>query len=96
MVREIGHAAYEKYDDFGKAMKYQDELCSSGYVHGVIEERFAQSGDILTDMKTMCADYRAGGYLQWQCYHGIGHGVMYYTSNDLPAPSKCATLPKTS
>ncbi|MGH3086250.1 MAG: cupredoxin domain-containing protein [Rubrobacteraceae bacterium] len=84
VVHEIGHAAYDKYGDFGEAMKYQDEVCNSGYVHGVIEERFAQSDNVLADMKTMCADYRSGGYLEWQCYHGIGHGVMYYTSNDLP------------
>ncbi len=84
IVHEIGHAAYDKYGDFGEAMKYQDEVCNSGYVHGVIEERFAQSDDVLADMKTLCADYRSGSYLQWQCYHGIGHGVMYYTSNDLP------------
>ncbi len=85
VAHEIGHTAYEKYGDFGEAMKFQDEVCNSGYVHGVIEERFAQSDDVLTDMKTMCADYgEAGGYLEWQCYHGIGHGVMYFTSNDLP------------
>lgn len=84
IVHEIGHAAYNKYGDFGEAMKFQDEVCNSGYVHGVIEERFAHSDDVLADMKTMCADYRPGSYLQWQCFHGIGHGVMYYTSNDLP------------
>jgi hypothetical protein len=22
--------------------------------------------------------------MSWQCYHGIGHGAMFYTSNDLP------------
>ena len=84
VVHEVGNAAYEKYGDFGKAMKYQDEVCNSGYVHGVIEERFARSDDVLADMKTMCDRYEPGGYLAWQCYHGIGHGVMYYTSNRLP------------
>ena len=84
VVHEIGNAAYEKYGDFGKAMTYQDEVCNSGYVHGVIEERFAQSDDVVADMKTMCDRYEPGGYLAWQCYHGIGHGVMYYTSNKLP------------
>ena len=84
VVHEVGNVAYEKYGDFGEAMKYQDEVCNSGYVHGVIEERFARSDDVLSDMKTMCERYEPGGYLAWQCYHGIGHGVMYYTSNRLP------------
>ena len=84
LVHDVGHAAYEKYHDFGEAMKYQDEVCNSGYLHGVIESRFSESDDVFADMKTMCARYPEGGYMSWQCYHGIGHGVMFYTSNDLP------------
>jgi hypothetical protein len=84
LVHDIGHAAYEKYHDFGEAMKYQDEVCNSGYLHGVIESRFSESDDVFADMKTMCDRYRTGSYMSWQCYHGIGHGLMFYTSNDLP------------
>ena len=84
LVHDIGHAAYEKYGDFGEAMKYQDEVCNSGYLHGIIESRFEESDDVFADMKTMCNPYPQGSYLSWQCYHGIGHGVMFYTANDLP------------
>ena len=84
LVHDIGHAAYEKYGDFGEAMKYQDEVCNSGYLHGIIESRFEESDDVFADMKTMCDPYPQGSYMSWQCYHGIGHGVMFYTANDLP------------
>lgn len=84
LVHDVGHAAYEKYGDFGEAMKYQDEVCNSGYLHGIIESRFEDSDDVFADMKTMCDPYPRGSYMSWQCYHGLGHGAMFYTANDLP------------
>ena len=84
LVHEIGRAAYEKYGDVGKALKYQDEGCEAGYFHGVIESRLSESDDVFADMKTMCDPYPRGGFVSWQCYHGLGHGVMFYTANDLP------------
>lgn len=39
-------------------MKYQDEVCNSGYLHGIIEARFSRSDDVFADMKTMCDPYR--------------------------------------
>jgi hypothetical protein len=84
LVHEVGREAHEKYGDFGEAMKYRDDLCNSGYLHGIIESKFSQSEDVFADMKAMCGRYEPGRYMSWQCYHGIGHGAMFYTSNDLP------------
>jgi plastocyanin len=84
LVHEIGHEAYNKYGDFSEAMKYQDEICNSGYLHGIIESRFSESDDPFAIMQTMCDEYPQSSFLSWQCYHGIGHGLMYYTANDLP------------
>lgn len=84
LVHDIGRESYRKYEDFGEAMKYQDEICNSGYLHGIIEARFSESEDVFADMETMCEEYPPRSTLSWQCYHGIGHGVMYYTANDLP------------
>lgn len=84
MVHEIGQKAYEKYADFGEAAKYQDEICNSGYLHGIIESHFSQSVNVFTAMQTVCDPYPLGKHISWECYHGVGHGVMYYTSNDLP------------
>ncbi|HLL40881.1 MAG TPA: cupredoxin domain-containing protein [Rubrobacteraceae bacterium] len=84
LVHDIGRESYRKYEDFGEAMKYQDEICNSGYLHGIIEARFSESEDVFADMETMCDEYPLRSTLSWQCYHGLGHGVMYYTANDLP------------
>src|SRR5258708_35960583 len=37
----IGNNAYLKYKDINKALTYYDEMCGSGYIHGIIEQRFA-------------------------------------------------------
>lgn len=83
-VHAIGHEAYNLYNDFGTAMEFQSELCNSGYIHGVIEEHFESSHNPLTEMQTLCDVYTPNSYLQWQCFHGVGHGVMFYSQNDLP------------
>ncbi|HEV7423700.1 MAG TPA: hypothetical protein VGO21_00765 [Candidatus Paceibacterota bacterium] len=89
MAHEIGHAGYKKYNDFAVAMSYQDATCSDGYLHGVIEERFAGVTDIYGEMKKVCLNYTA---LAGRCYHGVGHGIMFYTANDLPkALTICGT-----
>jgi hypothetical protein len=84
LVHEIGREAYREYGDVGEAMKYRDEVCNSGYLHGIIETKFSESKDVFSEMQTMCDDYRDGGFLSWQCNHGLGHGAMFYTANDLP------------
>jgi hypothetical protein len=84
MVHDIGHEAYEIYGSFGEAVKYQDEICNSGYIHGVIESHFLASVDVFSAMKAVCSPYPLEKYMSWECYHGVGHGLMYYTENDLP------------
>ncbi len=94
LTHEVGHAAFEKLQDVGKALEYMDEFCNSGYVHGIIEEYFEKTPDINTILETMCSAYKDGTFRAWQCYHGIGHGLMYYTSNDLPTSiNHCKKLP---
>ncbi|MBP9732177.1 MAG: hypothetical protein KBD29_01825 [Candidatus Magasanikbacteria bacterium] len=88
LVHAIGHAAYLKYD-FSEAMQYQDDLCGSGYIHGVVESSFKDVPDIFYALKNVCKKFN--GPLG-TCYHGVGHGLMYYTDNDLPqAISYCNT-----
>lgn len=84
LVHEIGHESYEKYGDFGQTMQYQDELCNSGYLHGIIESHFGRSQNIFSTMKSVCKNYNATTFIGWECFHGVGHGLMYFTENDLP------------
>jgi hypothetical protein len=84
LAHEIGHAAYRKYNDFNTALKYQDAVCSDGYLHGVIEQRFGDAPSltaVTADMATVC---NHTGVSAGRCYHGVGHGLMFYTDNNLP------------
>ena len=84
LVHEIGRSAYLRYGDFAKAMSFRNEECNSGYLHGVIEETLAKSPQPLKEIKAICSSYNGETYLAWECYHGIGHGLMLVTDNDLP------------
>lgn len=96
LVHELGHKAYEKYGDFGQAMQYQDEICNSGYLHGIIESHFSQSNDIFATIRTVCQQYNPESFIGWECLHGVGHGLMYFTENDLPKSlSLCSSFTDT-
>lgn len=94
LAHTVGRDAYQKYHDFGKALQYQDDVCNSGYLHGVIENYFADTQDILATMKTVCQNYDPQKFSGWECYHGVGHGLMYFTQNTLPRSVKlCESYP---
>lgn len=84
LAHDIGHAAFAKYHDFGKTMQYQDEVCNSGYMHGVIESYFVNANNMIAAIKTVCSSYRIGNFASWECYHGVGHGIMYFNGNNVP------------
>lgn len=95
LLHHLGQSAYEKYKDFNKTVSYQDGLCNSGYTHGTIEAHFMASNDIHTALQTTCSNQNNEiTFQQWQCYHGTGHGVMYFTGKDLSQSlSLCESLP---
>jgi hypothetical protein len=87
LLHEVGRHAYEKYDDFGKAMSYQDEVCVSAYMHGVMEGFFSHGTNLdVTSLEAgrECNKFDENSHSRWECYHGIGHGLMYFTKNNLP------------
>lgn len=84
IAHALGHEAYEKAGDFAAALSENDEICNSGFFHGVIESRFAAVEDVPAEMRIACAPHPSDTYLGWQCYHGVGHGLMFQTGNDLP------------
>ncbi len=78
LSHDVGHAAQESLG-FSGALAIQDDVCGSGYVHGVIEEELLHhSDDFENRFRTLCSadDPR--------CFHGLGHGLMYVTDNNLP------------
>lgn len=88
LAHSLGHSAYQKYKDFSKALAYQSEVCNSGYLHGVIESLFKSSTDLTSSMRTVCQNYQSTNFQTWECYHGVGHGLMYFNNNDLPTSLK--------
>lgn len=93
LVHELGRAAFTKYHTFNGAIRYQNELCNSGYFHGVIEAYFTYDPSVLNNLNTACNQYQKESFHYWQCNHGIGHGVMFLTQNDLPRSLKlCNSL----
>lgn len=79
LVHEIGHEAIEKYGTVTAAMQYQNDLCGSGYLHGLIEEKFSETDDIQKEMTTICEPEN-----DQSCFHGVGHGLMIVTENNVP------------
>jgi len=78
ITHDIGHAAYEKYG-FREALAYEDDICGSGYMHGVTEEYIEHTAHPLEAMLDACPpEYGA-------CFHGVGHGLLLYYENDIPS-----------
>jgi cytochrome c553 len=89
IAHEIGHAAYARYhDDAAKALANGSMTCWSGYYHGVIERAFGgvPRAKVAARARTLCAgaELRTSTFLLYQCVHGLGHGLMIYSRNDLP------------
>jgi len=86
MVHEIGHDAFSKYG-FEGAIAFEDDLCGSAYIHGVVETYLERVNDIEKVLPIVCPPDAA------KCFHGIGHGLMYKLRNDLPqSVSLCGTF----
>ncbi len=86
----IGQAAYKRFG-FADALKTEDDVCGSGLIHGIIETHLAGIPDLETALFSLCAPGSA------KCFHGIGHGLMDRSSNDLPwSLEQCGRFPKAS
>jgi hypothetical protein len=83
ILHQIGHTSFHKYKNLTQVLLFQDDFCNSGYLHGVFEEYFSVSNDAIQELPKLCEKDFSRKFDQWQCYHGIGHGLMYLTGGDL-------------
>lgn len=91
LLHVIGRASYDKYDSFTEAMLYRNDLCVSGYVHGVIEAFSWQNKNNINKIMTVCNNNPSGKYSRWACIHGIGHGLMFSSESNVPySLKKCS------
>jgi hypothetical protein len=63
--------------------------CTSGYYHGILERAFTNvfsTRGLVRVARSLCHDagLRRRGFLDYQCDHGLGHGLMIQTGYDLP------------
>jgi mono/diheme cytochrome c family protein len=85
----IGHASLAHYHgNAAEALAHGAMTCFSGYYHGVIERSFAglPRSEVIAKARRLCS---ASGitkeqFLIYQCVHGLGHGLMIYSGDDLP------------
>jgi hypothetical protein len=72
--------------------------CTSGYYHGILERAFVRvhsTPGLIRTARSLCrgAAIRRSGFLDYQCAHGLGHGLMIQTGYDLPtALAVCSGL----
>lgn len=93
VAHEIGRTALDMYHgDFNRAVSYFNDVCGSGYLHGVVEDKLLESPNPATAVTTLCAPAQTGS-----CIHGIGHGTMFVTHLDIPAAERmCDRFPLNS
>jgi len=85
ILHGIGRASYEKYGSIKNTIKYTSDYCNSGYIHGVFESYFKSTADPFLNIQEACNTYAPTQrrFDIWQCNHGIGHGLMYFTDGDV-------------
>jgi hypothetical protein len=84
----IGSTAGVLYGDVGKAYAQGDSVCWSGYYHGVMEGIIGQitSSELAKKMDGICAKIpgkASYSFDYYNCVHGLGHGVMAISQNEL-------------
>ena len=86
----IGSAAFARYDgDVAQTFAVGSSTCASGYYHGILERAFVgvnTRAKLVKVARSLCAGsgIRRRGFLDYQCQHGLGHGLMIQTGYDLP------------
>ncbi len=84
----IGHGAVTKYPVLSEAFLHGDNFCWSGYFHGVMEDYVQKIGreNLPSKMDGICAEIpgkETYSFDYYNCVHGIGHGVMAITQDQL-------------
>ncbi len=88
LAHGVGNVAARAYPDIADAFVHGDAICWSGYYHGVVEEYVHTRGKetFIAGADSMCArikDKERYGFDYYNCVHGLGHGVMAVTRNEL-------------
>lgn len=89
----VGRIGYELYG--AEAFKDGGPECHSGFYHGAMEGLIKEKGvdNLAVDISELCSTFDTQ-FGNFQCYHGVGHGVVAFENYNLPAALKlCDQLP---
>lgn len=90
IAHNIGSAAFALFDgNVATTFSRGSATCASGYYHGVLERAFVgvtSKTELVAVARELCSGgaLRRHGFLDYQCRHGLGHGLMIQTGYDLP------------
>jgi hypothetical protein len=92
MAHIIGAASLVRFErNVGRTFAEGSSVCASGYYHGVLERSLVnvadRSASVLGGIARGLCDDRAVtalAELEYQCLHGLGHGLMITTGYNLP------------
>ena len=89
IAHTVGHAALAHYhENAAEALAHGTMTCNSGYYHGVIELSIAglPHDRVVKIARKLCTSpaVTKESFLLYQCVHGLGHGLMIYSGDDLP------------
>ncbi len=93
-AHEAGRFSYEIYGD--ESFEECSAECHSGCYHGATEAYFKEHGtaNLAENLNTLCGD-ELNAFFSHQCVHGIGHGLMAWTSYEIfDALESCNLLDK--
>jgi len=95
----VGSATLVRFKgNAGEAIGAGNSICGSGYYHGLTEYALGSATNekaLTRRVVALCSDRKAlpTEFLSYQCLHGLGHGLMNYSVNNLPwALSMCSKL----
>lgn len=88
LTHVIGRVAAQGFKTVGEAYQYGDSYCWSGYYHGVLESFVGEIGldNLGAQIDKVCEGIPGKeryAFDYYNCVHGIGHGVMAITSDNL-------------
>ena len=87
----LGRIAFEEYGAAAFALSGHE--CQAGSFHGATEALFAERGtaNLEADVAAICSAAE-NPFFRHQCVHGVGHGLMAWTTYESTMPSLSATV----
>jgi hypothetical protein len=91
-AHNIGRIGYELVGE--EAFSQCNASCHSGCYHGAMENFLAKAGtvNLSRDIERICTKFQTS-FGNFECLHGVGHGLLAYLNYDLPETlTKCKEL----